>query len=367
MKRAICLILILVLLGSLAGCGRSTRSENAAAPADSSASYDAAAAEQENLAISAPGASSSAFMSAMEAPAMEAPAMEESMVMLEDVAAVNNPAAPTTNSTMADTADPQTAAEAAIPGQTDTSSTQGRRIIRNAQMRVQTEDVPDALDAATKLSVDIGGYTTQSRTWYVGDQVHASISFAVPVERFESALQAARALGDVLDESVSSQDVTSQYVDLEARILNLENTVERVRGFLDEAENVEEALEVNNHLSSLEAQLEVFKGQRNVLAQQTSFSTINIEFVPVPPEVTTKDVLDDAQGWSPLSTFNEALDALLELGQAGVDFGIWLVMLGVPALLALLVLGWIVRSIVRIFRRPRAASPAPQPEPADAN
>lgn len=340
MKRVGLLVIVCVMLGILVGCSRQPQGEMAM-PAESAASVEAGAAERAYSAdfAAAPMEDVAADMAVEEA---EAPAADAGG-----------------SGAMADAMDPAAAAEVSLPGQADTGSTGGRRIIRNAQMRIETDDVAAALDAATDLSVDIGGYTTQSRTWYVGDEPHASISFVVPVERFESALRAARALGDVLDENVSSQDVTGQFVDLEARIRNLENTVERVRGFLDEAENVEEALEVNNELSQLESQLEVLKGQRNVLAQQTSFSTIAIEFQPVPPAVTTQGVLEGAQGWSPLATFNDALDALLELSQAGVDFGIWLVMLGVPTLLVLLVLWWLLRAIVRLFRRPRSAKSSP--------
>lgn len=243
-------------------------------------------------------------------------------------------------------------AEAAVDGQADTASMQGRRIIRNANMRIEADDVLTALNEATALSVRFGGYTTQSRVWYASDLPYASITFAVPVERFESAMQAVRDLGSVQDEQVSSQDVTSQFVDLEARIRNLESTVERVRGFLDEASNVEDALAVNSELSSLESQLEVLKGQRNALAQRTSFSTIVIEFAPVPPQITTQDVLSGTRAWAPGETFNDALNALLQVAQAGVNAAIWLIVLGIPTLLILAVLWWIARRIVSAMRRP---------------
>jgi hypothetical protein len=245
----------------------------------------------------------------------------------------------------------ETVAEAAVGGQIDTAALQGRRIIRNAHVQIEADDVLAVLNEATALSTRFGGYTTQSRAWYVNDRPRASIAFAVPVERFESAMQAVRELGAVQDEQVSSQDVTAQFVDLEARIRNLESTVERVRGFLDEAENVEDALAVNNELSSLEAQLETLKGQRNALAQQTAFSTIAIEFVPAPPQITTQDVLNSVQVWSPSETFNDALDALLRVMQVGADAAIWLAVLGIPALLVLAALWWIARRIGWAIRR----------------
>jgi len=229
-----------------------------------------------------------------------------------------------------------------------------RKIIRNAYIRIEAQDVVSALNTATRLSEQVGGYVITSRTWRAGDLPYASLSFAVPVQRFEEALTQTRTLGEVQDENVTSQDVTGQFVDLEARIANLEATAERIRGFLDETKTVAEALNVNRELSTIESELEVLKGQRNTLSQQTSFSTVNIEFIPVPPVVTTGEVLETVQTWSPLHTFNDALDVLLTLARAGIDLAIWALTIGLPLLLILSLLWWIIRRLFGI--RVRVAS-----------
>ena len=223
-----------------------------------------------------------------------------------------------------------------------------RKIIRSATLRIEAKGVLAALNTATRLSDQVGGYVVSSRTWHVDNLPYATLSFAVPVDRFEEALTQTRALGDVQDENVSSQDVTSQFVDLEARIVNLEATATRIRTFLEETKNVEEALNVNRELSTVESELEVLKGQRNALGQQTAFSTVNIDFVPVPLVVTTGEVLETVQTWSPVLTFNAALDVLLALARTGLDVLIWLLTLGLPMLLIVGVLWWIVRWLMRI-------------------
>lgn len=226
-----------------------------------------------------------------------------------------------------------------------------RKIIRNAFLQIKAQDVVSALNTATRLSEQVGGYVVTVRAWRAGDLPYATVSFAVPVERFEEALTQTRTLGEVQDENVTSQDVTGQFVDLEARIANLEATAERIRGFLDETKTVAEALNVNRELSAIESELEVLKGQRNTLSQQTSFSTVNIEFIPVPPVVTTGEVLETVQTWSPLRTFNDALDVLLTLARAGVDLAIWALTIGLPLLLVLGLLWWIIRRLFGIRLR----------------
>ena len=226
-----------------------------------------------------------------------------------------------------------------------------RKIIRNAYLRIEAQDVVSALNTATRLSEQVGGYIVTARTWRNGELPYATLSFAVPVERFEEALTQTRTLGEVQDENVTSQDVTGQFVDLEARIANLEATAERIRGFLDATKTVAEALNVNRELSAIESELEVLKGQRNTLSQQTSFSTVNIDFIPVPPVVTTGEVLETVQTWSPVRTFNDALDVLLTLARTGVDLAIWVLTIGLPLLLVLSILWWIIRRLFGLWMR----------------
>jgi len=319
MQRLLSALFVLFILGALVGCGAP-----AAAPAGGGS---AAAAEQPASAVAFSHTDSSAAgavpMNIAVAPA-EAPAAEGGSQVSQPVS---------------DSA---------------ASVLDSRKIIRNAYIRIEAQDVLSALNSATRLSEQVGGYVVTARSWRAGDLPYATLSFAVPVDRFEEALTQTRTLGEVQDENVTSQDVTGQFVDLEARIANLEATAERIRGFLDETKTVAEALNVNRELSTIESELEVLKGQRNTLSQQTSFSTVNIEFIPVPPVVTTGEVLETVQTWSPLHTFNDALDVLLTLARAGIDLAIWALTIGLPLLLILSLLWWIIRRLFGI--RVRVAS-----------
>lgn len=229
-----------------------------------------------------------------------------------------------------------------------------RKIIREATLRIEAKDVADAINWATALSVRTGGYTTHSNSWMVNDQQHASFSFAVPVERFEEAMEQTRSLGKVLGENISTRDVTAQYVDIEARIENLEVTTERVRSFLLDTTNVKQTLEVNRELTRLEGDLNSLKGQRNVLARQTSFSTIHLELMPIPVPPTTAEVASKVTAWTPIQTFNNALSALLSVLQVAGNALIWLVVVGSPVVILLALLWALLRRVLPIRRRQEA-------------
>ena len=204
-----------------------------------------------------------------------------------------------------------------------------RKIVKNATITLEVQDVSGALNQVTLLSSQYGGYVVSSRSWYVQDYPHAAYDFAVPVERFEEVLEQVRHLGKVLDEQTSGQDVTDQYVDLEARIRNQEATAERIRGFLDQTRTVDEALKVNQQLAQVEEQLEQLKGQRNALGQRAAFSTLNVEFSPAIPNAAAK--LSGV--WSPLGTLAQATDALAAILRVLVDIVIWVVVLSLPFIL----------------------------------
>nr|WP_290665101.1 DUF4349 domain-containing protein [Ardenticatena sp.] len=229
-----------------------------------------------------------------------------------------------------------------------------RKIIKTGVMTLEVEDVFDALDQITLLTTHYGGYMVSSRTWYEGEDAYAQLTFAVPVDQFEQAVAQTRRLGKVLNEQTTSEDVTDQYVDLEARIQNLEATAARIRAFLDEAQTVEEALRVNAELSRVEAELERLKGQRNVLEKRTAFSTLQVTLQPV---VATPVV--EENGWSPAKTLREAWRTLLHLGQGVLDAAIWLIVVGGPIALVvgtLALVAW--RGMRALWRLGRARRPA---------
>ncbi len=238
------------------------------------------------------------------------------------------------------------------PGGGDLVAPFDRKIVKNATLRLETEDVFGALNAVTLLTNQYGGYVLSSRTWYENERPRALYAFAVPAERFEEALEQVRQLGKVLDETTSGQDVTDQYVDLEARIRNLEATANRIRSFLDEARTVEEALRVNEQLRYVEEELERLKARRNALEQRTAYSTITVEFVPplLKPEEKKPST------WSPRTTFEEAWRVLMAILQRTVDVAIWVAVLGSPLLVVLVPIWLVGRRMLAQGQRPNMPS-----------
>lgn len=231
-------------------------------------------------------------------------------------------------------------------------SAAGRMVIKDAQISVLVADTDRAIERIHSLAADYGGYLISSESWYEGEYKSANMSLAVPVLEFENVLNHLRGLGEkVLTETASGQDVSAEYVDLQSRLTNLEATSARVRGFLEAAETVEEALQVNNQLAQLEAQIEQVKGQMRYYEGRSAYSTISVgieQVRPVPSPIAPAN-------WNPSETFAEASEVLIDLAKSAVDTAIWALVLGGP--LALLVGGaWILLRLANSRLRGRKSA-----------
>ena len=232
------------------------------------------------------------------------------------------------------------------------------KIIKNGEIRLLVENTDNAIDRVLQVVGDLGGYVVSSRSWYqpVNDQnyKYATISIGVPVDQFEAAIRRLRTLAvRVLDENASGEDVTSEYVDLESQLGNLQATRDRIRAFLVDAKTVEESLRINQELTNIEGQIEQVKGRMNYLANRSAFSTITIQLEPDIPPLTpapTPTLMPSPtpEPWQPGRTMHQAGNTIVSIYQGLAELAIWLIMVVIPLLGPPLLLAW---GVYWLFKR----------------
>lgn len=261
---------------------------------------------------------------------------------------------------------PMEAMATAVPATTSGESAPGqaRLIIKDGRMVLVVGDTVTAVNRATQLAVELGGYVI-SQNLFDGEQgfKFATMRLAVPVDQFEVALRQLRQLGEVTDEASSGQDVTEEFVDLNARLTNLQATRARLLDFLDAAETIDEILEVNEELNKVEEEIAVLQGRINFLRDRAAFSTIDLTLNPLLPTPTpsptpTATPLPTPSTWLPGDTAQTAVVQLQNTAQSVADFTIFYGILCGPWLLLLLIFAWIARWIRRRFASPPAAATA---------
>ena len=228
-----------------------------------------------------------------------------------------------------------------------------RLVIKTADLALQVESARDAEASVRAIVGRLGGYVVKVETSGSDEDLSARITFRVPAERFDEALSGVQGLAKkVLARTVSGDDVTEEFVDLESRLKNLNATRDRLQSFLDKATTVEDALNVNQSLSEIQGQIEQIRGRQQFLKQSAALSTISVSLSPVPPVAP----IVDEDSWQPLAVARGALRGLVSFGQAlGTIAIVALVWTPLWLPLALLAL-WLRRRI-----RGRAAKPGVAP------
>lgn len=251
---------------------------------------------------------------------------------------------------------------AAAPGARDeAASTLGaaseQMIIRTANLTVVVEDTDDTLRKLRDIARDYEGYTADSNRWLQDDQAYARVTLRVPAPTLDEVLDLLRDMAiRVETESVSGQDVTEEYVDLQARLRNLEAAETELLALLVEVREsrgkAEDILAVHRELTNIRAQIESLKGRKQYLERMTAMATIHIE---IRPKEAPRSLIEKAQ-WSPLVTISKALRAFVSVFQVLVDFGIYVVTFSPFVLIPLAVLWLLVRWMRN--RKTKKGSPA---------
>ncbi len=152
-----------------------------------------------------------------------------------------------------------------------------RMIVRTGRMWLVVDDVPIALDRIGGLAEDFDGYVVSSQRWEEDERLAGNIAIRVPAEHFDDVMRALRGLAvDVTAEDTSSRDVTEEYVDLSAKLHNLEATEEQLLRLMAKAETVEDMLDIQRELSRTRGEIEQTKGRMQYLERTSATSLIEV-------------------------------------------------------------------------------------------
>lgn len=158
-----------------------------------------------------------------------------------------------------------------------------QRVIRNAELSLDVEDMDRALAELEAAARRAGGFVAHSSlSGRKGENRFASLTLRVPEARFDTFIEEAAALGRLNFRNTYTQDVTRQYIDLEARIRNLEHQEKRLLTILEKAQTIEDILHVERELERVRGQLEALTAEFRFLRDRVEYSTVTITLRETP-------------------------------------------------------------------------------------
>jgi hypothetical protein len=154
------------------------------------------------------------------------------------------------------------------------------RVVKTGELDLQVGkgQVGATLNRLTALAAAEHGYIADSHTAEAGPAPSGQVTMRVPVQRFEDAVQQARTIAGtkVLGLQTSGEDVTSKYVDLQARIRALQATRSTYLTILSKATTIGETLSVQQRITDVQTQIEQLQGQLRVLGNASALSTLTV-------------------------------------------------------------------------------------------
>jgi hypothetical protein len=151
-----------------------------------------------------------------------------------------------------------------------------RQVIRSAHLLLEVEKLDEAAARLVRLAEAAGGFVADSSYGQMGASPEGTFSLRVPAARFADVLAQVEGLGRVLQRRVGGQDVTEEFVDLQARIRNLERHEQRLLTFVDRATRVSDLLAIEQDLARVRGEIERLTGRMRFLENRVELASIDV-------------------------------------------------------------------------------------------
>ena len=226
-----------------------------------------------------------------------------------------------------------------------------RKIIATADLSIRAKDVAAAAARARSIVLGARGYveTEQStvnpgldeRGHPIATESNVTLRLRVPTAQFDSVMKNLGAIGVVVNRSLGAQDVTSEVVDVDSRVISAKASIARMQVLYEKAQSIADVASIEGELSRRQADLESLLSRQKELANLTSLATISVNIysgnapVALATKSAVREAFDDAAG-----ALGNGTKVILVVAAAMLPFVVLALLLWLP-----------VRSLIRSLRR----------------
>ncbi len=192
-------------------------------------------------------------------------------------------------------------------GRTQEGALTQRKVVKNGSLSLLVGQAEDVAEKIQGVAASLGGFVTSSNIYEVSSGIKSGIvTIRVPASRFDEAIAGIKKLAVKVDsESISAQDVTEQYIDLEARLKNARVEEEQYLEIMKKSWAIADTIQVAQRLAEVRGRIESLQGQLQFLSRQVDMSTITATLT------AEADVEVFGIRWRPLFVAKQSLRRML--------------------------------------------------------
>lgn len=239
---------------------------------------------------------------------------------------------------------------------TDTSGIEtpvstSQKLIKTVDLAMETREFDTLLTNIQEKVTELGGYTENSNisgtSYYGRGNRYAWLRLRIPVEKLDGFVTTVSDLGNVTSKNESVDDITLQYVDTESHKKALETEQERLLTLMEQAENVDDIIQIESRLSEIRYELQNYESTLRTYDNQVNYSTVTIDINEVERESSPEKQSFGSELKTRLS------DNIYRLGQDLRAFSIWFIA-SLPYFIILAAIAFVVIKVIRklIWKKP---------------
>ncbi len=170
-------------------------------------------------------------------------------------------------------------AQSAVP---PAPRTWDKNIIKNGNLNIEVRNYQTFNATIHSIAKQFGGYLAREEQTQSGNRIENRVVLKIPVEKFEDAMTALSPSGEkIIDRNINAEDVTSEVVDVQARIEAKKQARLKYLDLLKQAKSMEEVLQVQQELNQIQEETETAAGRMKYLNHAAAYSTIHLAFFQV--------------------------------------------------------------------------------------
>ena len=154
-----------------------------------------------------------------------------------------------------------------------------RKLIKNGEINFTTKDILASRQELEKACRDFNGYISSEEQQKLSNGISYHQVIRIPAAKFDAFMKVIERIGDHIEyRNITTQDVTEEFIDIEARLKTKKELEVRYHQLLNKAVKIEDMLSIEEQISTVRTEIETMQGRLQYLTNRVGYSTLTVNY-----------------------------------------------------------------------------------------